>query len=71
MAAMKAEIKGENLVVTIPLLKPLKPSKTGRTLLVATSAGNKEVACKVNGQNIRIGLNAFVYPSPQRNDSVG
>lgn len=59
---MKAEIKDGHLIVTIPLLKPPRKSSTGTTLLVATSGGNKELACKVNGQNVRVGLNAFIYP---------
>ena len=62
---MKAEIKGKNLVITIPMnKKPFPRSKkgTGGTLIVATSHGNKELACKADGQNIRCGVNAYIYP---------
>jgi len=59
---MKAEIKGKNLVITIPMNKKPTPSSTGNTLIVATSHGNKELACKVNGQNIRCGVNVYIYP---------
>jgi polysaccharide deacetylase 2 family uncharacterized protein YibQ len=62
MAEMKAEIKGKNLIITVPMEKKPRPSKSGNTLIVATSHGNKELACKVEGQNIRVGVNAYIYP---------
>ena len=38
---MKAEIVGKNLVITVPLTDPT-PSASGKTLVVASSHGNKE-----------------------------
>ncbi len=59
---MKAEIKGGNLLITIPVEKTLAPSASGKTLVVASSRGNKETDAVVNGKRVVIGLNAYVYP---------
>ena len=59
---MKAEIKGSELVITIPIENPPKPSKSGKTLVVASSRGNTKTTAMVNGKEVTIGLNAYVYP---------
>ena len=56
---MKAEIVGKNLVITIPMQTPT-PSASGKTLVVATSSGNKESTAQVDGKNITIGVNAYI-----------
>lgn len=56
---MKAEIINSNLVITIPLQKPT-PSASGKTLVVATSSGNRETTAQVDGKNITIGVNAYI-----------
>ena len=57
---MKAEIINGNLVVTVPLRKPT-PSKSGKTLIVATSGGLKPSGVIVDGgKEIIVGLNAFI-----------
>ena len=38
-------------------------SKTGKTLMVATSHGNKQTEAKVNGQAVIIGVNAYIMRS--------
>lgn len=67
---LKVEIdkKAKELVVRVPLIcdkkgniKP-RPSRKGTTLLVATSGGNKEVPVQVFNQNLRVGVNAYIYP---------
>lgn len=58
---MKVEIdSNNNLVIRIPINKPLLPSKSGKTLLVASSNGNVQTACIVEGKPVTIGLNAYV-----------
>ena len=52
---MKAEIVGKNLVITVPLTDPT-PSASGKTLVVASSHGNKETDAKINGKPVIIGL---------------
>ena len=56
---MKAEIVGKNLVITVPLTDPT-PSASGKTLVVASSHGNKETEAKVNGKPVVIGFNAYI-----------
>jgi hypothetical protein len=59
---MKAEMKGKDLVITIPLLKKPKPSSTSKTLIVCTSGGVKALPIEVDGQPIHMNLNGFIYP---------
>ena len=56
---MKAEIVGKNLVIAVPLSEPT-PSASGKTLVVASSHGNKETEAKINGKPVVIGLNAYI-----------
>jgi len=56
---MKTEIIGGNLVITIPMMTP-RPSASGKTLVVATTSGNKQTTVKVDGKTVTIGLNAYI-----------
>ena len=56
---MQVEIKDGNLVITIPMQKPA-PSASGKTLVVASSHGNKATAALVDGKPIIVGLNAYI-----------
>lgn len=56
---MKAEIVGDNLVITLPLETP-RPSASGKTLVVASSHGNKPTAALVNDMNVIVGVNAYI-----------
>jgi hypothetical protein len=58
---MTAKIENGNLVVTIPM-QPPAPSKTGKTLVVASSLGNQRTAAMVDGKPVIIGLNAYIKP---------
>lgn len=57
---MKAEIKSGNLVITIPLETEERESKSGKTIVVATTGGNKETDLKVKGKPVVIGLTAYI-----------
>lgn len=57
---MEAHIKGNKLIVEIEMNKEPEVSKTGKTLVVASSHGNKVTQAKVNGKNVVIGLNAYI-----------
>lgn len=57
---MQAKIEGKELVIRIPVNDPLPPSKTGKTLVVASSQGNKETDVLVNGCKVIVGLNAYI-----------
>ncbi len=58
--SMTVKIEGGHLLVKIPLKEPTA-SKSGKTLVVASTQGN--VVCegaKVNGKSVTIGLNAYI-----------
>lgn len=57
---MQVEIKGENLVISIPLAKPYQPSASGKSLTVASSRGIVQTAVQIDGKTVKIGVNAFV-----------
>lgn len=56
---MNATIEKNELVVRIPLTAP-RPSASGKTLVVASSGGNKATAAVVDGKPVVIGLNAYI-----------
>jgi hypothetical protein len=56
---MKAEIKGKDLVITIPISE--KDSKSGKTTVIASSGGNIGVPGLMHkGKQIFVGVNAYV-----------
>lgn len=56
---MIATIEGNELVVRIPMTPP-RPSGSGKTLVVASSGGNKSTTATVDGKSVTIGLNAYI-----------
>ena len=56
---MKAEIKNNQLIVTIDLQTPTL-SSSGKTLVVASTKGNKVTEVMVQGKPVTIGLNAYI-----------
>jgi hypothetical protein len=56
---MKATIKNNILTIEIPL-QPPTASKSGKSLVVATSGGNIATTAEVNGKPVTIGLNAYI-----------
>lgn len=56
---MKFEIKDNNLIITIPLQNPTL-STSGKTLVVASTKGNKVTDVMVQGKPVTIGLNAYI-----------
>lgn len=51
--------KGQKLVIEIDLEIP-RPSASGKTMVVASSHGNTKTDAMLNGQQIVVGLNAYV-----------
>jgi hypothetical protein len=51
--------KGE-LVIRLPLNDPPVPSSSGKTLVVASTHGNKPTDAVLDGRPIIIGVNAYV-----------
>lgn len=58
---MNATIKGNNLVIEIPLT-PARPSSTGKTFLVATTGGYAKTTAVVDGKPVSISVNASIKP---------
>jgi hypothetical protein len=58
--AIKAEIKGDNLIITLPLEKEPRPSTSGKTLVVATTHGNVQLGAEYKGKPVTIGVNAYI-----------
>ena len=56
---MKVTIENNELVIRLPLQAP-RPSASGKTLVVATTGGNKQTSAEVNGKPVTIGVNAYI-----------
>jgi len=59
---LTAAIEGEYLVIRVPMNPTPVRSATGKTLVVASSRGNKETEVQVQGQSVFVGVNAYIYP---------
>ena len=57
---LTASIEGEYLVIRAPLNTKPTPSASGKTLVVASSHGNKETDLQVEGKTIYLGVNAYI-----------
>jgi hypothetical protein len=60
---LTASIEGEFLIIRVPLNPSPIRSATGKTLVVASSHGNKETDVQIQGQPVFVGINAYIYPS--------
>lgn len=56
---MEATIENGFLVIRLPISPP-RPSASGKTLVVATSGGNRATTATVDGKPVIIGVNAYV-----------
>lgn len=58
---LTAAIEGEYLVIRVPMNAKPTLSSTGKTLVVASSHGNKETEVEVQGQRVIVGVNAYIH----------
>jgi len=56
---MEVEIKNGKLIITLPTQKPA-PSKSGKSMIVATTNGFASTTAEVGGKPVRISVNAIV-----------
>ncbi len=58
---MKVTIDKKKKTVTIelPLQEPT-PSKSGKTLLLATTSGNKPTTAEYDGETVTVGVNCWI-----------
>jgi len=61
MISLTASIEGEYLVIRVPLNAKPTPSATGKTLVVASSHGNKQTEVEIEGKPVFVGVNAYIY----------
>ena len=54
---MKATIKDGILTITLAVEPSI--SKSGKSLVIASTHGNVQTACTHEGQNVTIGVNAY------------
>lgn len=57
---LTAKVEGRDLVIRVPMNEVPQPSATGKTLVVASSHGNKQTEVMVNGKSVIVGLNAYI-----------
>ena len=58
---IQAQIKEGKLLLAIPINAKPVPSVSGKTLVVATTHGNQKTAIQVNGKDLVVGVNAYIY----------
>jgi hypothetical protein len=61
-----AKIEGNELVIRLPLNSTPVLSSSGKTLVVASSRGNKQTEAHVNGQPVVVGVNAYIVRSGRK-----
>ena len=59
MKNMSMQVNGSKLVIEVDLSQDLGPSKSGKTVLIASSEGN--VSCP-GREDVKVGLNVYRYP---------
>ena len=62
---LKVEVDGKYLRIKIPLQKAA-PSASGKTMVVASTHGNRETEAEVDGRKIMLGLNAYYYSKEKK-----
>jgi hypothetical protein len=55
---------GEMLVIRI-LITKATPSASGKTLVVASTRGNQKTGVQIDGKDLYLGVNAYVYAEPK------
>jgi len=58
---LTATIESGYLVIRVPLNPTPTRSASGKTLVVATSHGNKQTEVEVQGKPVFVGVNAYIH----------
>jgi hypothetical protein len=58
---LTATIEGDFLVIRVPLNPTPTRSATGKTLVVASSHGNKQTELEIEGKPVIVGVNAYIH----------
>ncbi len=62
--ALTVTREGDTLVIRIPIQTP-SPSASGKTLVVASTHGNQRSGVQIDGKDVFVGVNAYVYAEPK------
>jgi hypothetical protein len=62
MKNVEIKVVGEIMTVTVDLSKTFGPSASGKTIIIATTEGNQEVATDPAGKPVVMGLNIYKKP---------
>jgi len=57
---MTVKVNDSTLTIVIPLIKPPKLSKSGKSLTVATTHGNVATEVTLQGKPVIMGINAYI-----------
>lgn len=57
--------EGDTLVIRVPIQAP-SPSSSGKTLVVASTHGNQRSGIQIDGKDVFVGVNAYVYAEPKK-----
>jgi hypothetical protein len=66
--SLRVKLKGDVLRIELPLEKP-HSSKSGKTMLVASTYGVKTTEVRYEGRKIVVVANAFIYPKTKQEGS--
>jgi prefoldin subunit 5 len=55
---MKVKIKDNEIIITLPIAK--QPSKSGKTILVASTHGGQASSAIVDGKPVIVSVNAYI-----------
>ncbi len=61
MQNIKTEVKGDTLTIEIDLTKDFGPSKSQKTITIASTRGNVKLE-DANGNAFCVGINCYKYP---------
>lgn len=61
---LSVDREGDVLVIRIAINKAT-PSASGKTLVVASTRGNQKTGVQIEGKDLYLGLNAYVYAEPK------
>jgi hypothetical protein len=70
---MKTTMEASRLMITLPLLGKPRPSKSGKSLLVASSRGPRKASFTVDGMTVYVVANAYIRKKdakPNRNSDT-
>jgi hypothetical protein len=58
---MIARIQGRKFIIELPVISPRTESKSGKSLLVATSHGTQQTSIIVDGKPVHFSATAFIH----------